>query len=128
MSSSNIKRLHSNLYFVSDLSATTKFYKDLGFEVLESDDSIRIKPGDFTLTFMDELKVQIDKEARATPKGIGVFTYVEVNDVDAQFNEIKSKSIEPSSEPKTYPWGKREFAVKDPDGYKIVFYTTIANS
>lgn len=120
-----IKRLHSNLYFVKDLERTAKFYENLGFEVAGAEGAARIKVGDFTLVFMDEAKVQIAKEAGAEPKGLGVFTYVEVDDVDVQFNAIKEKGITPSSEPKDWPWGKREFAVKDPDGYKIIFYSPI---
>ena len=118
-----IKRLHSNLYFVGDIKQTADFYKKLGFNVTESEDSARIKLGDFTLAFMDESKVQIDKEVDMNPKGLGIFTYVEVDDVDAQYKLIKENGITPSSEPKDWPWGKREFAIKDPDGYKIIFYT-----
>jgi len=25
----------------------------------------------------------------------------------------------------TWPWGKREFVVKDPDGYKLVFFSPV---
>jgi catechol 2,3-dioxygenase-like lactoylglutathione lyase family enzyme len=120
-----IKRLHSNLYFVKDLKQTADFYKKLGFDVMESEDAVRIKPGDFTPAFMDESKVQIDKEAGINPKGVGIFTYVEVDDVDEQYALIKENGITPSSEPTSWPWGKREFAVKDPDGYKIIFYSPI---
>jgi catechol 2,3-dioxygenase-like lactoylglutathione lyase family enzyme len=122
-----IKRLHSNLFFVKDIKRTAEFYKKLGFEVSESEDAARIKIGDFTLAFMDESKVQIDKEAGMEPKGIGIFTYVETDDVDGQFKFIKENGITPSSEPKDWPWGKREFAVKDPDGYKIIFYSSIGS-
>ena len=120
-----IKRLHSNLFFVKDIKQTAEFYKKLGFDVSGSEDAARIKIGDFTLAFMDESKVQIDKEAGMEPKGLGVFTYVEIDDVDKQFGLIKENGITPSSEPKDWPWGKREFAVKDPDGYKIIFYSPL---
>lgn len=120
-----IKRIHSNLYFVKNLENTAKFYENLGFEVSKFEDAVRIKLEDFTLAFMDESKVLISKEAGLEPKGLGVFTYVEVDDVDARFEEIKTNGITPSGEPKDWPWGKREFAVKDPDGYKIVFYSPI---
>jgi len=123
---SNIKRIHSNLYFVSDLARTIEFYKNLGFEVLSSDGSARVKIGDFTLAFMDESSATIDKEAGMHPKGIGLFTYVEVENVDDQYSAIVANGIKPSSEPRDWPWGKREFAVKDPDGYKIVFYAPVA--
>jgi len=117
-----MKRIHSNLYFVKDVGRTGDFYEKLGFEVARSDDGARIKIGDFTLTFMDEAKVQIDKEVGMKPKGLGIFTYVEVENVDEQFKRVVDNEIKPSSEPTSFPWGKREFAVKDPDGFKIVFY------
>jgi len=118
----NIKRLHSNLYFVNDLEQTADFYKKLGFEIVSSDDAVRIKLGDFTLAFMDEAKVQIDKEVGMEPRGLGVFTYVEVENVDELFRNVAENDIKPSSEPTSFPWGKREFAVKDPDGFKVIFY------
>jgi uncharacterized glyoxalase superfamily protein PhnB len=118
----SIKRLHSNLYFVKDLEQTADFYEKLGFDVARSEGAVRIKLGDFTLAFMDETKVQIDKEVGMEPKGLGIFTYVEVENVDEQFKYVVEKGIKPSSEPTTFPWGKREFAVKDPDGFKIIFY------
>lgn len=125
--SHNIKRIHSNLYFVKDLALTANFYKNLGFEVVTAQDAVRIRVNDFTLAFMDEAQAEIANEAGVTPKGTGIFTYVETNDVDEQFNVIVNNGIKTSSEPKDWPWGKREFAVKDPDGYKIVFYSSINN-
>lgn len=125
MTETNIKRIHSNLYFVSNLEKSAKFYTDLGFDIVRSDDTFRVKIGDFTLAFRDEKSVTIDKEAGMTPKGIGIFTYIEVADVDVQYAYIKKSDITPSGEPKDWPWGKREFAVKDPDGYKLVFYSPI---
>ena len=121
----NIKRIHSNLYFVNDLTRTAEFYEKLGFDIQKSDDAVRIKLGDFTLAFMDESKMQINKETGVNPKGIGIFTYVETDDVNAQYKFVKENGISPSGEPKDWPWGKREFAVKDPDGYKIIFYSSV---
>ena len=118
----NIKRIHSNLYFVRDLVRTVDFYRKLGFDVVQSDDTVRVKLGDFTLAFMDESRVHIDKEVGMEMKGLGIFTYIEVDDIDEQFRHVVENGIKPSSEPTSFPWGKREFAVKDPDGFKIIFY------
>lgn len=30
--------------------------------------------------------------------------------------------MKPSSEPRDWPWGRREFVLRDPDGYKLVFF------
>jgi len=120
-----IKRLHSNLVYVSDLARTADFYKKLGFDVQVSDDGVRIKPGDFTIAFIDENKTSIQNESGMQPKGLGIYTYIEVDNVDAHFELVKKNGIEPRTEPKTWPWGKREFVVKDPDGYKFVFYAAV---
>lgn len=119
---SKVERIHSNLYFVKDLAKTADFYKKLGFDIEQGGEEVRIKLHDFTLCFMDESKVSIDKEVGITPKGTGVFTYVEVENVDEQYSLVVKNGVETSSDPTSFPWGKREFAVKDPDGYKIVFY------
>lgn len=120
-----IKRVHSTLFLVSNLEKTAQFYEQLGFSVEKSDDAVRIKMNDFTLTFMDENKALINKEAGATPKGLGVFTYFEVENVDKYYQLLEDKGIQTSSEPKNWPWGKREFAIKDPEGYKLVFFSLI---
>lgn len=86
-----IKRFHSNLYYAADLDKTGKFYDDLGFEVQKEGGALRIKIGDFTLAFMDQEMAIIQKGAHAQPRGIGVFTYVEVEDVDQYFQTIKEK-------------------------------------
>ena len=78
-----IKRLHSTLFYASDLRVTADFYRKIGFDVQESEDDARIKMGDFTLAFIDEKKTPIQNESGKTPKGLGIYTYVEVDDVDA---------------------------------------------
>lgn len=104
-----IKHFHSNLFYASDLRKTVEFYRQLGFDVQKSDETIRIKLGDFTLAFIDEKKTPIQNESGLQPKGLGVFTYVEVDDVDKYFQFIKNNGINPSHEPRDWPWGKREF-------------------
>jgi uncharacterized glyoxalase superfamily protein PhnB len=97
----------------------------MGFETRTANDAVIIKFDDFALCFIDESKAQIDKEVGIEPKGIGVFTYVEVENVDEQYEHVIENNLSPSSKPTSFPWGKREFAIKDPDGYKIVIYQDI---
>lgn len=118
-----IKRIHSTLFYSNNPEATFDFYQKLGFNAQKTEDGVRIKLGDFTLYFIDEHKTPIQNESGKTPKGLGIYTYVEVDDVDQYYTEIKANGISPRTEPKTWPWGKREFVVKDPDGYKLVFFT-----
>lgn len=118
-----IKRIHSNLCYVADVAATAAFYKQLGFDVEGAEDTVRAKAGDFTLAFIDENKTPIKNESGVKPKGTGIYTYIEVEDVDAYHAWLVEQGVAPRTEPKTWPWGKREFVVKDPDGYKLVFYS-----
>ncbi len=120
-----IKRIHSNLYYVKNPAETARFYEKLGFDVSIGEDTVRVKLGDFTLAFIDENKTPIKNESGVEPKGTGIFTYVEVQDVDAYFLKIKKNGITPRTSPKSWPWQKREFVVKDRDGYKFVFFTKI---
>jgi len=120
-----IKRLHSTLFYVSNLDQTQQFYTQLGFDVQKVEDTVKIKRGDFTLAFIDENKTPIKNESGMQPKGLGIYTYIEVDDIDKYFETLKNNGIIPRTEPKTWPWGKREFVVKDPDGYKLVFYSPV---
>ena len=120
-----IKRLHSTLFYASDIKATADFYRKLDFDVAESVENARVKMGDFTLAFIDEKTTPIQNESGKTPKGLGIYTYVEVDDADQHFELVKKNGVTPRTEPKTWPWGKREFVVKDPDGYKIIFYSVV---
>lgn len=121
-----VKRLHSVLFYASDLTKTADFYERCGLSVMRSEDGVRIKTGDFTFAFIAEQDAVIKNKASNVPKGLGIYAYVEVDDADAHFAEVKKNGIEPSTEPKTWPWGKREFVVKDPDGYRTVFYSPVA--
>lgn len=123
-----IKKIHSILFYASDLGKTAEFYRTLGFEVDSANDGVRVILGGMKLAFIDESQTPIKKDAGVQPKGAGVFTYVEVSDVDEYFNHLQKQGIETSSEPRDWPWGKREFAVKDPDGYKLVFFSNSRKS
>jgi predicted enzyme related to lactoylglutathione lyase len=117
-----IKRQHSALLYSSDLNKTAEFYDKAGFPVQKSPDGVRIKMGDFTWAFIDEKETTIQNESGLAPKGLGIYFYAEVDDADEHHKSIKERGLH-STEPKTWPWGKREFVAKDPDGYKIVFYS-----
>jgi catechol 2,3-dioxygenase-like lactoylglutathione lyase family enzyme len=57
--------------------------------------------------------------------GVGVTTYVEVPDVDAFHERVKSKGGRPLTGPTTQFYGLRDFAIEDPDGYRLNFYTNV---
>ena len=113
------------LLYVSNLEKTASFYEKLGFEIAKkTDNSVVVKLGGLELHCYDQAKVFFKQDVDRF-KGAGVFIYISVDDVDAKYSELVSKVLRPSAEPKDFEWGNREFAIKDPDGYKIIFYKEI---
>jgi len=47
--------------------------------------------------------------------------YVFVTDVDALFQELKSRGARTLNEPQDYPYGMRDFAINDLDGNQLCF-------
>ncbi|MBU1088696.1 VOC family protein [Patescibacteria group bacterium] len=117
-----IKRIHSTLFQVKDFDKTAEFYKNLGFDIQKSNDTIRIIFGNYRFAFIkekDEVKNSVES------KGTGISIFFEVDNIDNYYQALQAKSITLSSEPKDQPWGKRELMVTDPDGYKLVFFSNI---
>ena len=117
-----IKRIHSTLLLCKDINKTSEFYKQLGFSIKISDDSIRLILGDYRLTFIDENISTLEDDINAK-KGVGMFIFFEVEDVDSFYQTLKQSNVNPLSEPAGRTGGKRRFTVVDPDGYKLVFFT-----
>ncbi|MBM3257612.1 MAG: hypothetical protein FJZ05_00040 [Candidatus Nealsonbacteria bacterium] len=114
------------LLYVSDLNKTASFYEKLGFKSTEKKDNyIVAKLGDFELHCYDQTKVFFKQDVDRF-KGAGVFIYILVDNVDEKYSELVTQGLNPSALPKDFEWGNREFVIKDPDGYKLVFYNKIA--
>lgn len=114
------------LFYVNDLDKTATFYEALGFrEGKKEAGQLTYYVNWFSVVFVSapqETKAEFKKEAALEPRGAGMFTYVKVDDVDEYYKEIVAKGLKPSSEPRDWPWGNREFVMRDPDGYKLVFF------
>jgi catechol 2,3-dioxygenase-like lactoylglutathione lyase family enzyme len=110
--------------WVQDNKVSEKFYKKLGFTVEQSDDehSLVSLPG-FKLDFVsmrDDDKFA--RDSMAAEKGLGMYIYVSVDDVDAKHDELTALGFTGATKPKDWPWGNREFILRDPDGYKLCFW------
>jgi catechol 2,3-dioxygenase-like lactoylglutathione lyase family enzyme len=114
------------VHYVKDMARTAQFYKDLGFTVTQDDpDHLSVRLNWFWMDFHPqdkEDKPDFQQEANLDNKGAGLFLYISVDDVDAAYQELLDKGYKPSSEPKDWPWGNREFVIRDPDGYKLVLF------
>lgn len=120
------------LFFVIDLNKTADFYEALGFKIEKrTPESVVVHLNWFWMEFVAQDKAEktvFKKESdleveQADYKGAGIFVHISVDDVDEFFQSLLVKHMRPSSEPRDWPWGRREFVLRDPDGYKLVFFT-----
>jgi len=113
----------------SDLQASLAWYRDvLGFTVAEEyrrEDrvmAVRLKAG------IAELLLGQDDFAkgRDRQKGVGLRLYcTTAQDVDYLAAAIQERGGQLAQEPTDQPWGTRDFAVVDPDGFNISITTDV---
>ena len=112
--------------YVEDLARTAEFYERLGFRRgNEESDRITFYVNWFFVTFIaqdQEDDPKWRKEAKLKTKASGLFLYIKVDDVEGFHQAVVSEGMEPATEPETQSSGNREFALRDPDGYKLVFF------
>jgi catechol 2,3-dioxygenase-like lactoylglutathione lyase family enzyme len=103
---------------VEDLSRTAEFYEALGFRRgKEEPDRVTFYVNWFFVTFIAQVR-----QAELPTKGSGLFLYIKVDDVEDFHKAVLSKGMKPEGEPKLLPSGSREFVLRDPDGYQLVFF------
>ncbi len=122
----HLQAMTSAVAYVDDPAKTADFYQKVGFTIDRNEpDHVSVSLGDYWMDFhpgSKEDKPEFQEEAVSTPKGIGLFLYFRVTEIDNFYQELLEKGLVTSSEPRDWPWGNREFVVRDPDGYKLVFY------
>lgn len=115
-------------FYVQDTKKTIAFYKKLGFtKITREQDSIKIYLNWFWMQFNEsatskKLGKEFQKEAFAKVKGAGLYINIAVSEIDKLYASLVRKGLKPSSKPRDWAWGNREFVIRDPDGYKIVFF------
>ena len=111
----------------TDLQASVTWYRDvLGFTVAEeykSEDrlmGVRLVAGS-----VQAMLVQDDfAKGRDRQKGAGLrFFCTTAQDIDRLAAAIKERGGQLTQEPKDQPWGTRDLAVVDPDGFNISIST-----
>jgi catechol 2,3-dioxygenase-like lactoylglutathione lyase family enzyme len=112
---------------VEDLSRTAEFYEALGFRRGKDEpDRLTFYVNWFFVTFIgrdqeDDAESQRESEGLAR-KGAGLNLYVKVDDVDDFYSGVLSNGMKPVSEPQQGRNRSREFVLRDPDGYTLVFF------
>jgi catechol 2,3-dioxygenase-like lactoylglutathione lyase family enzyme len=121
-----IKSVSGLVCYVKDLDKTTAFYESLGFQLKKREaNRVTVNINWFWIDFVaidQEDKPNFQKEVTSENKGAGIYTYISVDDVDEFYEGVVALGYKPSSEPKDWPWGNREFVLRDPDGYKLVIF------
>ena len=112
--------------YVKDLRRTAEFYEILGFRRgNEAPGRVTCYVNWFWVTFVaqdHQTGPELQKETQLPGKGAGLFTYIKVDDVDETYQGVLAAGMKPDGEPQKRPPGKREFILRDPDGYKLVFF------
>lgn len=117
-------RMTHLVLWVQENKLSEKFYKKVGFTVEQSDsDHTLVALHGFAIDLVsmrDEEKFA--RDAMAADKGRGMYINIHVDDVDAKYQALTEAGLTPATQPKDWPWGNREFILKDPDGYKLCFW------
>lgn len=66
------------------------------------------------------------EEFQKNRPGVGIVTYVKVDNVDDYHAKVTKAGLKGAPAPKTQFYGIRDFPVQDPDGYRFLFYQTVA--
>ena len=117
--------------YTKDIEDSVAFYKALGFEVVSNDGSVaEVMLNKMRIQFVAQETARdqdesFQQDAFGEPKGTGVYINIEVDKIDDYYNQLIADGIKASTKPRNWPWGQREFVVRDPDRYKLVFYQKI---
>ena len=112
--------------YVKNIGKTARFYEALGF-IFRKKEPTRATAylNWFWIDFLStdaETRPAFRKDAKLSNKGAGALIYISVDDVDSFYEDLLSKGLKPSINPQDSPWGNREFVIRDPDGYRLVFF------
>ena len=117
-------RVTNILLWVQENKLSEKFYKKLGFEVASSTAGYsEVKLGRFEIVLVNMRdEDEFAGDSLAGEKGKGMYIYIHVDDVDKEYQRQLQLGLQPSTKPRDWEWGNREFILKDPDGYKLCFW------
>jgi catechol 2,3-dioxygenase-like lactoylglutathione lyase family enzyme len=115
------------LFWVADNTISDRFYKKLGFAIEFSDDNISVVEGHGLrlelVTWRDD--EEFARDSMNGDKARGLYIYIQAGDVDEFYKRLQKLGIKAVQPPRNWPWGRREFVIKDPDGYKLCFYQVV---
>jgi catechol 2,3-dioxygenase-like lactoylglutathione lyase family enzyme len=111
-----INSISGLVFKVKDLDKTKQFYTDLGFRVEEK--------GNYDIAYVNWFWIEFHKGNSDNGK-TGSFLHISIKGLDEYYGELVKKGLKPLGEPRDLPFGRREFELIDPDGYKLTFFEKI---
>ena len=107
---------------VTDLAASLAHYRDaLGFDV-----SFEYgEPPFYAGLCRDDVIVHLMHASQTSRMPGQSAIYAFVDEVDALHAQMKANGANVTQEPQDYPYGMRDFMVRDPDGNQLAFGTAI---
>jgi len=114
----NVQGLRTVVVHVVDVSRAAAFYeRALGLpRVYEHRGRIAVQLGEARLLLHP---AELDSTDIATARHGRTELYLGVPDVDAALGELRDKGVPVLQEATDQPWGERDAAILDPDGYPV---------
>jgi len=122
------KTLTPNI-MVTDVNATVKWYQDnFNFQLANQDGSLD-EPLEWAVVKADDVQIFFQKEESLVKElpvlkgkkiGASLTFYIKVQDVQSLYNSVKEK-VEIVRDMRETFYGAKEFAVRDLNGYILVF-------
>ncbi len=109
------KSVSALVYKVSDLDRTIKFYEGLGFKTAKNE-------GNMAVVYVNWFSIEFH-QSNTVEDGLkdGPLVLVSVDVEDFYKNAVKA-GYKPESELQKTVNGRREFVLRDPDGYLMSFF------
>ncbi|MEW6732662.1 MAG: VOC family protein [Acidobacteriota bacterium] len=111
---------------VNNIGLSIEFYRDLlGLPVDDSDlgnepPMATVRAGNLKIILAEEYKPMITR-------GRGMHLFLSVADVDRYYQQLTARGFK-CTPPTDEGWGGRFITLKDPDGYRLFFFTWVAGS
>ncbi|MFQ5839748.1 MAG: VOC family protein [Candidatus Methylomirabilales bacterium] len=126
-----IERCDFVALIVREIPRAVQFYREtlgLPLRLVQGNDYALFQVGGMKLALQracsagPDLPVAVDLEAPGASSSASVLVAFGVGDVDRWCATLRGRGVPICREPADYPWGDREFSVRDPDGHVLIFY------
>jgi catechol 2,3-dioxygenase-like lactoylglutathione lyase family enzyme len=108
---------------VKDLAKTVAFYEALGFRIGKQDDKhVTAYVNWFFVDFIADSAADQQTEASLPNRGAGHYLHLKVENADEFYEGVVAAGMTPDGKPEGSRSTGRSFVLRDPDGYKLVFF------